>query len=128
MHILGSASVVTCQRMRERGCCRVQYIKPLSTLKRQKENAIVLPQSRPFPLVRSYCHGLSRYNETFEFDVSNPASSLLIECWDQDTLSNDYIGSINLPLSELSDGKKVSNLGRGIQTGLLILPLIGWSC
>lgn len=52
----------------------------------------------------------TRYNETFEFDVSNPASVLGLECWEKDTFSNNYVGAINIPLRELSDGKKV-NLG-----------------
>eukprot|EP00903_Cladosiphon_okamuranus_P009107 g8702.t2 len=57
-----------------------------------------------------------KYNETFEFDVSNPASILALECWEEDTFSNNYIGAINIPLRELSDGKKVRNwftLGTG---------------
>ncbi|CAN0496179.1 unnamed protein product, partial [Ectocarpus sp. 12 AP-2014] len=57
-----------------------------------------------------------RYNETFEFDVSNPESVLSLECWEEDTFSNNYIGSIIIPLRELSDGKKVRNwftLGTG---------------
>lgn len=49
----------------------------------------------------------NRYNETFEFDVSNPASVLGLECWEEDTFSNNYVGAINIPLRELSDGKKV---------------------
>lgn len=54
----------------------------------------------------------TRYNETFEFDVSNPASVLDLECWEEDTFSNNYIGAINIPLRELSDGNKV-NLAKG---------------
>ncbi|CAM9162183.1 unnamed protein product, partial [Hapterophycus canaliculatus] len=57
-----------------------------------------------------------KYNETFEFDVSNPASILALECWEEDTFSNNYVGAINVPLRELSDGKKIRNwftLGAG---------------
>lgn len=53
-------------------------------------------------------HGNSpRYNETFEFDVSNPASTLTVECREEDVISDDYIGSVTITLRELSDGIKV---------------------
>lgn len=71
-------------------------------------------ETDPSCLTRTTCTGcdalghlLFRYNETFKFDVSNPSSFLLVECWDEDVDSNDYIGSINLPLRGLSDGNRV---------------------
>lgn len=39
--------------------------------------------------------------------MSNPTSVLGVECWEEDTFSNIYIGAINIPLRELSDGTKV---------------------
>lgn len=42
--------------------------------------------------------------------MSNPESVLSLECWEEDTFSNNYIGSIIIPLRELSDGKKVCSL------------------
>lgn len=42
--------------------------------------------------------------------MSNPESVLALECWEEDTFSNNYIGSIIIPLRELSDGKKVCSL------------------
>lgn len=39
--------------------------------------------------------------------MSNPASVLVLECWEEDTFSNNYVGAITIPLRELSDGKKV---------------------
>lgn len=50
---------------------------------------------------------ITRYNETFEFDVSDPSSVLGLECWEEDTFSNHYVGAVNIRLRELSDGEKV---------------------
>ena len=68
----------------------------------------LLPRRSPdCQLASLWISGATRYNETFEFDVSNPASVLGLECWEEDTFSNIYIGAITIPLRELSDGKKV---------------------
>lgn len=45
----------------------------------------------------------------FEFDVSNPNSSLKLECWDEDSFLPTYLGGATLSLGDFSNGEKVRN-------------------
>lgn len=45
----------------------------------------------------------------FEFDVSNPALSLNLECWDEDAFLPTYLGGTTLSLGDLSNGEKLRN-------------------
>lgn len=51
--------------------------------------------------------------------MSNPASVLGLECWEEDTFSNNYVGAINIPLRELSDGEKVIYIKFGSSNGTI---------
>ena len=75
--------------------------------------------SKPSPTLpaRSFLYPrISRYNESFEFDVSNPASLLSLECWEEDAFSNTYVGGATVPIIDLSNGEKV-NWKRRIRRG-----------
>ena len=43
-----------------------------------------------------------KWNETFEFEISDPAASLLIELYDHDLIgSHDFLGSVHIPVALL---------------------------
>lgn len=76
----------------------------------------MLSHSSPCPAPPFFLH-IFRYNESFEFDVSNPASLLSLECWEEDTFSNTYVGGATIAISDLSNGKKVGLYFFGNQRG-----------
>lgn len=51
--------------------------------------------------------------------------SLLVECWNEDKHSNDFIGDVSLPISGLSDGKKVRTYAE--RTVACTTPEVRWT-
>ncbi|CAM9103157.1 unnamed protein product, partial [Choristocarpus tenellus] len=74
---------------------------------------------------------MPRYNEQFEVPVTNSSATLLVECWDDDVIGKKFIGSINIPLQDLSDGQKVVEkwfpLGEDPKKGVLRRAMKGTS-
>eukprot|EP00339_Tiarina_fusa_P005372 CAMPEP_0117050752 /NCGR_PEP_ID=MMETSP0472-20121206/35043_1 /TAXON_ID=693140 ORGANISM="Tiarina fusus, Strain LIS" /NCGR_SAMPLE_ID=MMETSP0472 /ASSEMBLY_ACC=CAM_ASM_000603 /LENGTH=516 /DNA_ID=CAMNT_0004764657 /DNA_START=65 /DNA_END=1615 /DNA_ORIENTATION=- len=48
------------------------------------------------------------WNESFSIPLNEKHCSLKVECWDKDKLSNDFMGEIEIPLSEIDEKAKRS--------------------
>jgi hypothetical protein len=103
------------------GYAREDKVLYLTIIRCRYLNAMDISSSDPYCEIN--CNGLSlqssvkwanlnpEYHESFEIDVTNPSAILNIVVKDRDYFgSDDFMGQVNIELSEFADGKEVEKV------------------